>query len=136
MPKTINPIRKALLKKALIKNKGKNVESSMIEAGYTPAYASKTGANKVVKVIQQEISEDILKKINVDYVLSELERIKGLAEADGDFSTATRNMELLGKYLAMFTDKTINKTAITIEDEEKSILDKYIGRGVTKLASG
>lgn len=104
MPSTINPIRKAILKKNLLA--GKSAIESLKASGYTDNYAHRSTTAKCVKVCNAEIQEDIKKKINVDYVLAELERIKKLAEEDKDFSTATRNVELLGKYLTMFTDRT------------------------------
>ncbi len=61
--------------------------------------------NKSVKICQEEIVEDIKKKITIEYVLKELDRVAKLAEKSDDFSSVIRAKELLGKWLAMFTDK-------------------------------
>ena len=106
MPAKINPIRKALIKKEYLRTGG-NGYKSLKAGGLSESTARHRvrANNTLLNVVKAEIENDIQKKINVNYVLSELERIKSLAEANKDFSTATRNMELLGKYLAMFTDK-------------------------------
>ena len=105
MPRTINPIRKALLKKSILRNKGKNIKGAMIEAGYAESTAKRSNANKSVQIITAEIERDITKEITVKSVLESLKRIQTLALSKGDFSTATRCEELCGKWLAMFTDK-------------------------------
>ena len=44
-----------------------------------------------------------------------------------DYSTASYCSTMLGKYLAMFTDKSENKTEIIIKPEEKSELQNLRG---------
>ena len=105
MPATINPIRKALLKKELMNPKN-SVKDSLLKAGYSPITAHNSTNVKAVKVCMQEIATDIKKTITVEYILSELNRIAKLAEDDKDYSAVIRAKELLGKWLAMFTDKT------------------------------
>ncbi len=122
MPATINPIRKALLKQNIIKNKGTKIEQSMIDAGYAPATAHKTTANKVVKVIQAEIVEDIKKTITIDYVLAKLKHFVDYAKNDADKIRAT---ELLGKWQAMFTDK---QEVSTIEKEDNQFSLERLSR--------
>ena len=102
---TINPIRKALLKKNLLEHPERSIEKNMIMAGYAPNTAVKSGGNKVVKVSQAEILEDIKKQITVESVLKSLEKIKALAIVDKDYSTATRCDELCGRWLAMWRDR-------------------------------
>ena len=105
MPCTINPIRKALLKKNLLLHPERSIEKNMISAGYSPNTAQKSGGNKVVKVSQAEILVDIKKQITVESVLKSIQNIKSLAIADKDFSTATRCDELCGRWLAMWRDR-------------------------------
>lgn len=123
MPRTINPIRKARLKKELLKNNG-DAKNAMLKAGFAPATAHNATSKKIVQACQLEITKELTKKIDVDYVLNELERIKKLAEENKDFSTAARNVELLGKYLAMFTDKQQVKSDINITSDEQSELNR------------
>ena len=105
MSRTINPIQKALLKKNLLEHPERSIEKNMIAAGYKATTASKSGGNKCVKVSQAEILEDIKKQITVESVLKSLEKIKSLAIAAEDFSTATRCDELCGRWLAMWRDR-------------------------------
>lgn len=106
MPATINPIRKARLKKELLNPDNRSISSALIKAGYAKASAEgKSGAMAVVKVCQAEILRDILKETTVKSVLEELDEIKVLSKQEKDYSTAARCIELKGKHLAMFTDK-------------------------------
>jgi len=106
MPGRINPVRKALLKKALLKYPEKSIAENLISAGYAPKSAiGKSGAMKVVQVCRAEIEQDIKKQITVESVLKSIQNIKGLAIADKDFSTATRCDELCGRWLAMWRDR-------------------------------
>ena len=119
MPATINPIRKSLLKKALLK--GNSIRQSLKDAGYSERYAHGNCDRNtpVVKSCMEEIQADIKKKITVDYVLEEIERIKLLAQSKGDFSTAMAAVTALGKYLAMFTDR---REEIVLSAPEKEML--------------
>ncbi len=107
MPSTINPIRKALVKKSLLQ--GNSIRQALKDGGYAPG--TQRGKNNgtttpVVRVCQAEIIKDIQKKITVDTVLAGLCSIQALAIDNKDYSTATRCEELKGKWLAMFTDRT------------------------------
>lgn len=106
MPKNINPIRKALVKKSLLK--GNSIRQALKDAGYAPGQQrghNNTTTNPVVKSCIAEIERDITKEITVKSVLESLKHIQSLAISKGDFSTAARCEELCGKWLAMFTDK-------------------------------
>jgi len=61
MPKEFSPIRKALLKKSLLK--GKSIRKSMIDAGYSERYAhGNCDRNEpVVKACLEEITEEVNK---------------------------------------------------------------------------
>lgn len=114
MPMTINPVRKALLKKEMLK--GKSQRQALKDAGYYPdGNASKD--NKLLNTIKAEIQEDIKKLITVDTVLAGLCKIQDLATANKDYSTATRCEELKGKWLSMFTDR---QEIVPVEKEENS----------------
>ena len=108
MPSTINPIRKALVKKSLLE--GVDAKNAQLQAGYSKSYAHNSTNNICVKICQEEILRDIKKQITVEYILSELNRIAKLAEDDKDYSAVIRAKELLGRWLAMFTDKVESST--------------------------
>ena len=114
MPATINPIRQSLLRKSLLQ--GKSIRQSMKDAGYSASTAhSNCGKDEpLVKACMKEIQRDIKKKITVEYVLGQIERIKRLAVSKEDFSTALASVVALGKWLAMFTEKTEPSTVENI----------------------
>src|SRR3990167_10385689 len=104
MPVSINPVRKALLKKGLL-DPTKTIKQALLDAGYAQSTAENSSAVSSVKVCQREIEKDIKKLITVDSVLKSIQHIKSLAIADRDFSTATRCDELCGRWLAMWRDR-------------------------------
>jgi phage terminase small subunit len=61
---------------------------------------------------RQRIADESL--VTVAGVVSDLYRLRDLAEASGNMSAAVRAQELIGKTIAAFTDKT--ETAETHED--------------------
>ena len=123
MPRTLNPIRKALVKKSLLK--GKPIREALKDGGYSEAYQrghNNGTTNPVVKSCQEEIERDIKKEITVETVLKQLTYIQSLAIQDKDFSTATRCEELKGKWLAMFTDK--QEISQTEKEDNQFSLDR------------
>ncbi len=109
------------------RRQNKSIEASLLEAGYTLKTARhRNGICKLAIIGEQQLAEEFDKsKVTVESVLKNLYEDRRLAEAKHDIATMTRVDELIGKYLAMFTDKqqihseVINKT-------EKDILNKYI----------
>lgn len=99
-----NPIRKQILKRELLK--GKDAKSSLLKASYSKTTAHQSTSNAIVRICQQEILAEFDKsKITPEYVLQEIERLKILAIEKGDLSNFSRGVEMLGRHLAMFTDK-------------------------------
>ena len=122
MPKTINPIRKARVKRARLK--GKSKRASLLEGGYSEATASHhANSMTVLNCVDAEIIKDIQNKVTIDSVLSNLSIIEELAKTKNDYATATRCEELKGKWLAMFTDK--NKIVADISQSYKQELNEY-----------
>ncbi len=106
MPRTINPIRKALVKTEYLKSGGNGYKALI--AGHckeSTARHSVRANNTLLNVVRAEIQRDILKETTVKKVLEELEELRLLATANKDFSTATRCAELKGKWLSMFTER-------------------------------
>ncbi len=107
MPATINPIRKARLKKELLNPKN-SIIKAMKNSGYADSTAHRSSVNKSVKICMAEIEEEFkLENVTVDSVLKDLELAKRLciSKKSKDLSSFVRACELVGKYLAMFTDK-------------------------------
>ncbi len=103
-------LQKARLKKNIlnqIKSKKKvNFKKAALDAGYAPSSARNATQLQSVQQCRREIAASFRREtITVDYVLAELERAKNLAEKKEDIASYVRVCELLGKYLAMFTER-------------------------------
>lgn len=119
----ISPLRRLQVKAGLLA--GKTAKQALKDAGYKESVANHSTSAPCVKLCQAEIEKDIKSKITVDYVLSEIKRIQIAAEAKNDFSTALRAQELLGKHLAIFTDRIESHN---INEEKRAELDSYYNR--------
>ena len=118
MAKQIDPIKKERYKRARMEGKAKS--RALLEAGYSKATAlHHQDELGVVKCVEAEIREEFKKEdITEEYVLKNL---KKLAETSILKSDQIRANELLGKYLAMFTDKFESKV---ISSEKQDLLTK------------
>ena len=131
MPLTVSPIKKAIVKRAL--KAGKSAREALKEANYAPSAIRQSTYNPVVKQSIEEIVQE-LKAIDItpDLIIQRLNQDRELALLKGDFSTATRVDELLGKYIAMFSDRLDTQTQLTLTQEDKSILSRYAERNLTE----
>lgn len=126
MSKQINPIRKAKVKQAL--REGKSAKAAALEANYAPATAINACKLTVVKDCQAEIVAELkASDITPELVINRLNQDKAGAIAKGDWATATRVDELLGKYIALFTDRQQSEARVTINAEEQSELRRLRG---------
>ena len=132
MPVSLNPVRKAILKKELLNPKN-SIRDALLKAGYAPSTAARSGGVQSVKISKMEIQEDIKKLITVDKVLKGLEEIRTAAYKDKDYSTATRCEELQGRYLAMFTDR---REEIVLNAEEKDTLRPRLAEILARIKTG
>ena len=124
MSKQIDKIKYIKVKASLLK--GNTAKQSLLDAGYTPATASHSTANAVVKRSQEAIIAELSESdVTVEMVIAHLREDRALAHAKGDIATMVTVDALLGKYLAMFTDKSQVDSKIT-STEDKAIVDKYI----------
>ena len=126
MPKTIDPVKIGLVKKA--KLKGLTDKAALLEAGYaeTTAGHNISPYNKLLKTVREQIEREFkLSNVTVEQVLKEIDTVRELAIKCDDLSTAGRMSELKGRYLAMFTDKMkVDNTIITKADQ--GIIDQYM----------
>ena len=124
MARTINPIRKRIVKREL--KKGNDAKNSMIEAGYSINTAIKSTANKVVQVSQAEIKREFDKsKLTVEWVLDNLEQLRIKAETKKDYGTAKGILELIGKWKRMWDEKSITQVNVYSQtpEDKKSLAD-------------
>ena len=111
MPRTVNPIKKIKVKGSL--KQGKSAREALREAGYSQGHINRSTANKIVKDSISEISKELkAKDITYDLVIKRLDEDRELARNKRDIATMKACDELLGKYIAMFTDKQEIKQTI------------------------
>ena len=88
-----------------------NATQACIRAGYSEKTARQIGSENLSKLnIQDEIAKLIKNReermqLTADKVLTDIERVRGLAEGSEQYSISLKASELQGKHLAMFTDK-------------------------------
>jgi len=133
----INPIRKAMVKKELIK--GKSARSSLLKAGYSPATAHNATFHTVVKRCREEIMRDFqVSDLTIKRVLIDLAIAKGICLRKKDMANYLRTCELEGKYLAMFTDRVIDDREYTPQEKQARLhrLRDYFIKDNIKVKTG
>ncbi len=96
-----------------------NATQAYMRAGYSPGGAAQSAKKLLTNAkIQAEIAKGQAKvanrlEITVEKVLGDLEELRVLAMAAGQYSPAARAAELLGKQIGMFVEK--RETKITDE---------------------
>ena len=112
--KGINKIKARRLKKGLLE--GKSYKQAMISAGYaetTGRAATKTTVlQRQLKAIEEEFK---LSDITPEYVIGKLTREAEQAIKSSDRTAA---LALLGKYLALFSDRLTVKAESTLKPDE------------------
>jgi phage terminase small subunit len=89
-----------------------NATQSAVRSGYTETTArancGRMLADPKVKARIDELKVERIKRtqIEVDEVIDRLLRVADKSEDEGDWHASLRAIELLGKHLAMFSDKT------------------------------
>jgi len=127
-------LRQRLFAMAYVANGGNGTQAA-IEAGYgedgAAVRASENVRNRNVATEIERISEERLTAMGItaDYVLSEIHANHRSAKVAEKWSDSTRALELLGKHLKMFTDRTehggevdINATVRRIAVPKKDLL--------------
>lgn len=89
-----------------------NATKSAVRSGYTEATArancGRMLADQKVRARIDELKAERNKRVQVeaDEVIDRLLRVADKSEVEGDWHASLRAIELLGKHLAMFTDKS------------------------------
>lgn len=95
---------------------GFNASEAARKAGYSKDADKEIGYDLLTKAhIQKYIQRLTKDTINEEYVLNKIVETLNKAQNQDKLSEVLKASELLGKYLAMFTDKNINQTE-TLED--------------------
>ena len=125
--KQVNPIKKALVKQNILK--GQSFKQAMRNAGYTEASAMHSTGESVVKCARDEILNEMkASDVTVDMVIKNLHEDRSLAKRKGDISTMSRVDELLGKFLAIFTERREVSQKIEFTEKERSEYELLTGR--------
>ena len=116
-----------------------NASQAALRAGYSKNTARQSGYQLLTNIyIQQKLQELTAKQaekaeLSVEWIIKELkqmyERCQSSLRTPGAIAGATKQLELLGKHLAMFSDKLIVKHDLSdlleeIEDESERGLPK------------
>lgn len=103
MPRTVNPIKKAKVKRALLQ--GKSARQALAEGGYSPATVSHSTENTVVRRSMQEMLQELkLSDITVDYIARGYIDIIERCLTKQDYATAKSAYDSLAKWRNMFHD--------------------------------
>jgi len=88
-----------------------NATQAAIRAGYSKKTAGVIGYEHlkkphIIDAIQIAMDKRAARsQLTAQKVLDDIERVRGIAEGDGELTTALKASELQGKHLKMFTDK-------------------------------
>jgi hypothetical protein len=122
MPKKVNKLKFLKVKNGILE--GKSYKQAMLDAGYKLNTAHHSSQESVVKCCLKEIERELkVEQITPQFVIQRLHEDRIMALAKGDMATATRVDELLGKYIALFTDKQQSSVSIEFTSSEQSEVD-------------
>ena len=108
---------------------GKTQEQAYVEAGYSPddGNACRLTGNDRIKARVQELQELAVNRVIVDkeWVMAQLVD-NAISYKDTNPAVANRALELLGKELGMFVERTANENRTVIYSEEPTTLDEWL----------
>lgn len=123
-----------------------NATQAAIRAGYSAKTAGAIGHENLNKPeIAQEIASRQANKaatldLSFERVLLDLEEVRSRALQDGQYSPAVKAIELRGKHLGMFIERTENDTRLTVRDAidrpPNETRDQWIARRQKELLKG
>ena len=110
----------------------KGLVAAFIRAGYSPRTADTNAYHCFHRpqvqayLKQKQAKKEELNTLTIQRVIGDLARIAASAEDEGAFQPAIRALELLGKHLGMFVEKT--ESTISIAPNDSDELDAEILR--------
>jgi len=123
MSRPIDVIKQHKVTQSLLK--GLSARQALKNAGYKDnTVKHSTGMSVVKRGIKTVLAKIQKKDITVEYVLNNLYEDRQLSLKKKDYSTVVKTDELLGKYLAMFTDRQQIDMRV-LSKEEQTIIAKY-----------
>jgi hypothetical protein len=129
MPATLNPVRKALLKKNLL-NPKLSVKDALLRAGYSPTTAHNSTKNISVKICQAEIQAELrVRDITTEWLLGRYLSAEALAIQKQDPAAFTLIINSIAKYVV----KEPERVEIVITPDEKSEYERLRGRIVVDI---
>ena len=114
MPKGVNKVKANIVKRSILE--GKSYKQSCLDAGYSPNSAVSASRLAVVNNALKSIESSFkLSDITPEYVIGKLKYEAEHATRSGD---RTQALALLGKYLALFKDHSIQEHRSTVDPNE------------------
>jgi len=120
-----------------------NATQAAIRAGYSERTAQEQGSrllsNVKVAAAVAERQTSIAGKLQItaEKVLRDLEEVRVLAIKDGAYGPAAKAIELHGKHIGMFVERTENNTNLTVRDAvdrpERETREQWIARRSKEL---
>ena len=107
-----------------------NATQAAIRAGYAAKNADVTGSRLLgnvgvaaaVAAGQKRVASKL--DLSAEKVLTDIARVAGLAERNEDYGPALKGHELLGKHLALFTDKVEHSGSVYVVSDSGTGFDK------------
>ncbi len=104
-----------------------NASQAALRAGYSKKTAKQIGTENLAKpaiasaIASATAARTARSEITQAYVLDTIKETVERCKTDADYNpqAALKGLELLGRHMAMFTDKTINKTTVEAMTDEQ-----------------
>lgn len=120
-----------------------NATQAAIRAGYSERTANEQGSRLLANVSVREAVERGQGKIadklelTAERVLQDLEEVRVRALGDGQYAPAVRAIELRGKHIGMFVDRTETTANVTVSNAvdrpERETREQWIARRAREL---
>lgn len=123
-----------------------NATQAAIRAGYSKKTAKAIGCENLTKpdiaaaiaVKQGKVAQAL--DLSAESVLRDLADVQGKALADKQYPSAVRAIELRGKHIGMFVERTENTTELTVRDAidrpERETREEWVSRRNKELGIG
>ena len=137
MAKPLSDIQKAAVRELLKMEDKPNKKQAMLLAGYSESAASSKQTRLFDDPRVLEYMGEVKRKrerdtgLSSEYIIKRLMRIESECLEQNDYAGATRALELLGKHLAMWTDKNVSQLEVKnpfASGDEPSAIVEDIGK--------